>query len=233
MQIEKYTFSFQELGINTGYIQYVLGNDQGQSNAFQDIIGEVVNAAPQYCDIQGGYSIEQEPVWDAENRKLWVGEIEFDLKKIVFNQIRKAESVAFFLCTAGEGIGAWSKELMAKGDLLEGYIVDVVGSTAVEAAMDKIQGNLQQEMQNAGLKITNRYSPGYCDWLVSEQHKLFKFLPENFCGITLTESALMVPIKSVSGIIGIGKEVKFNDYVCNICDMEECIYRNKKIKSVA
>ncbi|MCK7538940.1 MAG: hypothetical protein MZV63_52410 [Marinilabiliales bacterium] len=47
--------------------------------------------------------------------------------------------------------------------------------------------------------ITNRFSPGYCGWDVAEQHKLFSFFKDNFCGITLTESALMNPVKSVSG----------------------------------
>jgi len=36
------------------------------------------------------------------------------------------------------------------------------------------------------------------------------------------------PIKSVRGIIGIGTNVKQHPYTCNICEMKECIYRNRK-----
>jgi hypothetical protein len=43
---------------------------------------------------------------------------------------------------------------------------------------------------------------------VAEQHKLFSLLPPGICGITLSDSALMHPIKSVSGITGIGKHCK-------------------------
>ena len=74
-------------------------------------------------------------------------------------------------------------------------------------------------------RITNRYSPGYCGWQVAEQHKLFQLIPDNYCGIRLTESALMDPVKSVSGIIGIGENVKINPYTCRMCDMPDCVYR--------
>ena len=85
--------------------------------------------------------------------------------------------------------------------------------------------NLQMEMISGGKKITNRYSPGYCGWDVAEQHKLFQLIPDNFCGVRLNESSLMNPEKSVSGIIGIGENVKYNPYTCRICDMKDCIYR--------
>jgi hypothetical protein len=82
----------------------------------------------------------------------------------------------------------------------------------------------------SGMKITNRYSPGYCGWDVSEQHKLFRLIPDNFCGIRLTESALMDPVKSNSGIIGIGESVKMNPYTCSLCDLKECAYRKVREK---
>jgi len=71
-----------------------------------------------------------------------------------------------------------------------------------------MQGDLEKNMRDSGKKITNRYSPGYCGWDVTEQHKLFQLMPENYCGIKLTPSALMDPVKSISGIIGIGKMLK-------------------------
>ena len=81
-----------------------------------------------------------------------------------------------------------------------------------EAASDIMQNELGKSAAISGNKITNRYSPGYCGWQVAEQHKLFQLIPDNYCGIRLTESALMDPEKSVSGIIGIGENVKINPY---------------------
>ena len=116
--------------------------------------------------------------------------------------------------------------------MLRGYIYDIVGSEIVEGATDLMQAELEKDVKASGSKITNRYSPGYCGWDVAEQHKLFQLVPDNYCGIKLTESALMNPVKSVSGIIGIGTRVKFNPYTCQMCDQKDCIYRKIKEKKI-
>ena len=126
--------------------------------------------------------------------------------KLIFGQLKKADSLAVFLCTAGEEIGIRTRKAMAGGDPLTGYIYDIIGSIVVDAAADRMQSELEKSVLSAGKKITNRYSPGYCGWDVSEQHKLFRLVPDNFCGIRLTDSALMDPVKSISGIIGIGEK---------------------------
>jgi len=83
-------------------------------------------------------------------------------------------------------------------------------------------------MKIIGLKVSNRYSPGYCTWDVSEQKKLFSFFPDRFAGITLSDSSLMNPIKSVSGIAGIGKDIKHLGYVCDNCTVVDCVFRGLK-----
>ncbi|MEE9574398.1 MAG: LacI family DNA-binding transcriptional regulator [Candidatus Neomarinimicrobiota bacterium] len=50
-------------------------------------------------------------------------------------------------------------------------------------------------------------------------------LERNFDGIEITDSALITPIKLVSGIIGLGENVKKKAYTCNICTMENCYLR--------
>ena len=120
---------------------------------------------------------------------------------------------------------------MEQGDIMEGYVVDVAGNLIVERAMDKMQAVLEESMHGEGFKITNRYSPGYCEWDIAEQQKLFSLFPENFLGVSLTESSLMQPIKTVSGVIGIGKNVKNNPYTCHYCTQANCLYRDKKDSS--
>ena len=114
------------------------------------------------------------------------------------------------------------------GDPVSGYIIDIIGSEIVESATDLMQAELEKEMEDMGLHMSNRYSPGHCGWNVSEQKKLFSLFPENYCGISLTESSLMIPIKSVSGIIGIGKEVKKVGQPCQVCDVDKCLYRDRQ-----
>jgi hypothetical protein len=224
-----YHYSFEELHIARTRLEYVMGYEEGAiPEPFSDLIDEVLAEAAGYCDIMGGYLIRDDVAFDSGKYHLLVGQQALDIHKIIFNQIKKAEKMATFVCTAGPGIGQWSKDLMASGDLMKGYVVDVVGSEVVEKAMDKIQEMLAGQMEETNLHITNRYSPGYCGWTVDGQHQLFSLLPDRFCGITLSDSALMHPVKSVSGIIGIGAEVKYNNYTCRLCDMKNCLYRHRK-----
>ncbi len=229
MDYNSFHFRFPELGLTREKIARVMGYDDGIApEPFDDIIEEVLDAAPDYCDITGGYVLRENIHIDRINQSIRIDDVTFDLKRIITNQLRKSEHVALFLCTAGAGIGEWSGKLMKSGDMIKGYVVDVTGSETVDAAMDIIQDGMEKELKVKGLKITERYSPGYCQWQVSEQKKLFSFFPENFCGVRLSPSSLMYPIKSISGIIGIGKEVKRKGYSCNLCDMKDCLYRRKR-----
>jgi hypothetical protein len=229
MELQEYSFQFDELEVSTAIIEKFMGYEPGQApEPVPQLIREVFSVAHDYCDIRGGYIIKDDIEINRSERTLQINDTQFDVKRIVSNQLKKMDNVALFACTAGQGIGDYSKELMHEGDFVKGYIADVIGSEIVESAMDKIQDDLERKMEAQGWHITDRYSPGYCGWSVAEQHKLFSFFPKNFCGITLTDSSLMQPIKSVSGVIGIGPNVRRNGYVCQMCDMVNCIYREKR-----
>lgn len=224
-----YKIELNDLNITKSQIEKAMGFVPGNApNPFPGLIKEVLNNAHSYCSIEGGYVIKEGVSFDLAHNVLIVGLVKFSVQRIVINQIKKSEKIALFLCTAGQGIGEWSKKLMSDGETLKGYIINVVGSEIVESAMDSIQSLLEGEMKGQGFYITNRYSPGYCGWNVAEQQKLFTFFPQNFCGIKLSDTSLMFPIKSVSGVIGIGKEVQKNDYPCKLCDDKDCIYRGKR-----
>jgi hypothetical protein len=232
MEYYTYHFRFEELNIKSATISRFMGYDNyPPPEPFPELIEEVLKLAPGYCDLTGGYTIRENIHIDKSDKSLHVDGISFSVQRIIASQLRKSEHIALFICTAGPAIGEWSRQLMQEGDMLKGYVVDVVGSEAVDAAMDIIQDRLETDIKSRGMHITDRYSPGYCDWQVSEQNKLFSFFPENYCGIKLSPSSLMYPIKSVSGIIGIGKEARQTGYVCNLCDMTNCIYRNKRVQT--
>lgn len=232
-EVISYCFSFNELAITRSRLESLMGYASGaMPEPFPPIIDKILSLAADYCDIQAGFIIKDNLNFNKNAHLLSVDKVAFNLREIVYNQLKRAEKIAVFVCTAGPGISDWSKKLMAEGDLATGYIVDVVGSEVVETAMDRAQMMLSEQMTASGFKISNRYSPGYCSWDVSEQHKLFSLLPENFCGIQLSGSALMSPIKSVSGMIGIGENVRYHSYTCNICNSKNCPYRNRKPQRV-
>lgn len=173
----------------------------------------------------GGYALGRVDRLDLAQGVITVEGVDFGVGAQVCGYLKEAEEAALFLCTAGALFSDEAHALNAAGDFMEAYIIDAIGSMSVERAMDRIHRDLGEEQAARGLKITNRYSPGYCNWPLRDQRLLFDFVGENPTGIVLSESCLMHPIKSVSGIIGIGQKARRRAYGCVICQNKTCIYR--------
>jgi hypothetical protein len=155
----------------------------------------------------------------------------FRVGRIIIKELKNATAFIIFAVTAGPGPETLARELMGLGNYLEGFIADLVGSAIVEWAADQIHMIARTKAVEKGMKVTNRYSPGYCSWKVNEQQKLFRLIPPEQCGITLSDSSLMIPVKSASGMIGIGTGVTFNEYPCEVCPMKNCKYRKTRTGS--
>ena len=224
----KYNFDFRELNLDIAPVERLMGYEPGKTDPlFMDTIRDVVREAHKHCAIRAELKTFDVVELRKEQQAISIGEELFQTGKIVTGQLRHSEDFALVICTAGQGITEWMKEEGKKGDSLKAYIIDLFGSEIVEAAMDRVQQDFRGKMEETGLKITNRYSPGYCGWNVDEQHKFFRFFENNYPGIRLSSSALMQPVKSVSCIIGIGREVSYNPYTCGLCDMLNCMYRER------
>jgi hypothetical protein len=224
-----FQFDFKDLTVDLTQIEKVLGYGEGYDREIvNSVIEDILNEPELFSNIKAEYRIYDNIEFAVTDKSLNINHINLQIHKIVFGQLKKADSLAVFLCTAGEEIGIRTRKVMSEGDPLTGYICDILGSIVVDAAADMMQSELEKAILSAGKKITNKYSPGYCGWDVSEQHKLFRLVPDNFCGIRLTDSALMDPVKSISGIIGIGESVRYNPYRCSLCEMKNCAYRELK-----
>lgn len=227
--LKTYDIDPTEIHITREMIARLIGADPDNiPEPYDEIIDTELEKIKNYNDIRGGYRIISDIELNKNGNSIVVENKQFMLGRQVFMYVKNAEMMIFFVCTAGESVGKRSKDLMAEGFMLEGYVTDVVGSTLVEKAMDQIHQKITEEMNNRNLFVTNRYSPGYCEWNVNDQHKLFELFPDSFCGVRLSENAMMHPVKSISGIIGIGKNVNFNKYVCESCTSVNCLYRNTR-----
>jgi hypothetical protein len=208
-------FAFEEVRPSLEDLRALLKSES--SDAVDPVVKAIREIMPLLTEndgIKGGYILRK------------ADEIHLNTGAQIGAYIKGAEFLALFTCTAGEIFTELSGCYYQTNDFLEAYIADAIGSLTVERAMNKIQTQLEEEMKAEGLSITNRYSPGYCNWPVSGQRELFNVMGEIPVGISLTESCLMLPIKSVSGIIGIGRNMKKRAYACRICKIKNCIYRN-------
>ena len=154
---------------------------------------------------------------------------DFDMGKIILRQLRGSEAYALFVCTSGTDFEAYQQRLKQQGDMVRVFIADALGSVIAEHCADRMEESLQESIDKLGWHHTNRFSPGYCGWHVSQQQLLFPQFNGQTCGVQLTDSSLMVPIKSVSGIIGVGKEVRKLDYTCGLCNFDKCYKRKLKL----
>jgi hypothetical protein len=142
--------------------------------------------------------------------------------QLIRAELRGSEALAVFVATIGPRLEENARALLAGGKLLEGWVLDAVGSLAAEAVADVAQREVQVLAAAQGWKATNRFSPGYCTWETAGQHALFSLLPAQPAGVTLNDSALMTPLKSVSGVVGIGPAVEYRAYRCEVCTMTGC-----------
>lgn len=146
----------------------------------------------------------------------------------IAKQILGSDSFALFITTAGNSFDSWIKSKASGGDVLAEYLCSSIGSVIADKVADVIQEEINNLALRNGKGITNRYSPGYCSWNIREQRGIFDLLPAGKIGVSLTPSFLMKPIKSVSGIIGIGPEKIPGPYMCDLCNMTNCVVKRAK-----
>jgi len=176
--------------------------------------------------------IKQFEIEYLEKDRFSIDGVDFQCGNKIALQLKNAESLALFVCTVGKGVTEYYKYFIEKNELLKAYYVDMLGSISVEKSMNIFQQQFSDKKNKQRYRITNRYSPGYCGWHLLEQKKLFNLFAGVSHGITLTESCLMIPAKSISGVIGIGAEVKFTEHDCDLCNLPKCIYRKKEFTAL-
>jgi len=117
--------------------------------------------------------------------------------------LRASEELICFLTTVGREIDFKINRMMREGNLSEAFIMDALGSVAVESVAEQFHRRMEREYSENDKAVTLRFSPGYCDWPVEEQRKLFELFGSNTAGIELKDSCLMTPRKSISAVFGV------------------------------
>ncbi len=121
-----------------------------------------------------------------------------------------------FVATCGVELEAWAAGVEG---LLERFWADAIMEQALEAAINTLREHITTRYHSGRVAMMN---PGSLDdWPLSEQRALFDVLgdPASAIGVQLTDSFLMRPTKSVSGIL-FASEDTFES--CQLCPLEDC-----------
>lgn len=212
-------------------LDILLEKDRSPDNPVVSETLEILEMLPDIVEMRGGYVVFDDIELFRQEGQIRINNVKLYPHRKITGYMKEAEKIAVFISTAGDGFTRFTEKYNREGEYLKSYIVDIFGSLMAEKTIDYIQNNLEKDMLETGLHISNRYSPGYCNWEVNDQKQLFGLLPDNECNILLTDSCLMLPIKSVSGIIGIGPDIQKKSYACEICENITCVYRNLRNKN--
>ena len=144
-----------------------------------------------------------------------VGSVTFE-SGVLRQNLETINKVFPYLITVGAGL---ERAAASQTDLLKQYYLEEMANIALEKAAEWLSRRIEERY---GVGTLSNLSPGALeDWPITEQTKLFALLgdTERSVGVCLTESMLMIPRKSVSGIL-FPAEVGFS--ACQLSDRPNC-----------
>lgn len=143
--------------------------------------------------------------------------------------LRKCDEIMCYIGTLGDGVEDEIKRLMDEKHLAQAYILDAMASVAADNMVGMFHQHMKGVYKNQDKQVTLCFSPGYCDWPVTDQKKLFDIFDSKELEVELTDSCFMKPRKSISGVFGITppnsnpREQSYNP--CSECNRQNCSAR--------
>lgn len=135
------------------------------------------------------------------------------------------ERATLFAATVGLGIDRLIAKY-ANVSPAKALLFQAIGAERIEALCDRLCGELAAEKAKAGLYPRPRFSPGYGDFPLERQREFFGLLdcPRKI-GLTLTDSLLMSPTKSVTAVVGWSELPKSSARGCASCNKKDCDFK--------
>ena len=146
-----------------------------------------------------------------DEEKVAIGTLQISSKSLARN-LNHCEKAVLFGATLGTGVD----RLIARTsltDMANAVVLQACAAAMLEEFCDEKQFEIGEELEKEGLYLRPRFSPGYGDCAKA-------------IGLTMTESFMMTPTKSVTAVIGASR-IKERCPIagCEVCDKKECIYR--------
>jgi hypothetical protein len=158
---------------------------------------------------------------------------------VVASVYPKAEELALFTATMGGEVSETISELFDRNDFARGVMLDAIASMAADLASEVLADRYLDYLLDEGRATATHhvlgYSPGYCGWHVTGQRKLFDYLTPGEIGVSLNDSCLMSPLKSVSGVLVSG-EIDAHVFragfsYCPECKNHSCLDRMERLRA--
>lgn len=136
--------------------------------------------------------------------------------------LKGCDDIICYIATLGVSVEEEIKRLMDKKNMSEAYILDAMASAAADNMVETFHRHKKAKYNSQGKQVTLCFSPGYCDWPVTEQKKLFSLIESQEVEVELNDSCLMTPRKSISGVFGIHSNGETPYNPCWDCNRTDC-----------
>lgn len=124
----------------------------------------------------------------------------------IYNLLLECDECILMSATLGLEIEREIRKLTYT-DLTKGIIIDACATTAIEEVCDIVQDNIAKKLLKEDKYITYRYSPGYGDLSIEKNVDINNLLnSQKEIGLTVTNSGIMIPRKSVVALIGVSRK---------------------------
>jgi hypothetical protein len=175
----------------------------------------------------------------AEFEVVYYGEGRNEPRTPVGEIMGRAQRLALFAVTLGPRVSQEIARRFNGHEAAIGALLDSAASAAADQLAEHAERRFRATLARDGAATAAvlRYSPGYCGWHISGQKKLFELLRPDQIGITLRESFLMEPLKSVSGVILAGP-ADMHDFpmsypFCRECRARSCRERIRALQAAS
>ncbi len=139
--------------------------------------------------------------------------------------LKGSERVLLFAATVGVGID----RLIARYATFapsKALLFQAIGTERIEALCDKFCQDRAAWYAQKGKYLTRRFSPGYGDFPLTAQRDILRIVNGTArIGVSLTDSLLMLPTKSVTALVGIADEPTNCIVSCSDCAKKDCSLR--------
>lgn len=158
-----------------------------------------------------------------------VGNLDIESKHL-YKNLMGCDKAAILGTTLGIGVDRLLKRASVR-DMAYAVVVQACAAALLEEYCDEVQQELEMKINEENRYLRPRFSPGYGDFNIVYQKKILQLIDAaKQIGLSLTESCMMVPAKSVTALIGIGDtNLICHKAGCEACDKKDCLYRRDKI----
>ena len=161
----------------------------------------------------------------ADGDQIIFGNLQVESKNLSRN-LRGCDQIVLFGATLGVGVD----QLISRAsltDMARAVVLQACAAALLEEYCDERQAAIAEELREEGRYLRPRFSPGYGDFSIEHQKNLIRMLDcAKTIGLTVTDSYMMSPTKSVTAVIGAStSEIRCHIQGCEACNKKDCLYR--------